>query len=94
MHETHLLDNIFKYFGEQEKLYSTSIKKIYISLSEFGSLSKEHFLEHYRQKSAGTKWESVDIEIKKVPFGPELEITRMEFDREEFKRIYEIRGHK
>jgi len=80
MHETHLLGNIFQYLGKEESLSSRRIKKIHVSLSEFGSISKEQFLEHYKKESVGTKWGSLDIEIKKVPYGPELEITRLDFE--------------
>lgn len=79
MHETHLLENIFQYLDKEERVSSKKIKKIYISLSEFGGISKEHFLEHFREESTGTKWESLEIEIKKIPYGAELEITRLDF---------------
>lgn len=79
MHETHLLGNIFKYLEREEKLSSRKIKKIYLSLSELGGISEEHFKDHYRSVSIGTKWESLDMVIKKVPYGPELEITRLDF---------------
>lgn len=79
MHELHLLEKILKYFDSEEKSSSRRIKKAYISLSEFGSINEEHFMEHYRTKARGTKWEALDIEIRKVPTGPELEITRLDF---------------
>jgi hypothetical protein len=60
-------------------LTSKRIKKIYISLSEFGGISEEHFRQHYKKESAGTRWGDLDIEIKKLPYGPELEITRLDF---------------
>ncbi len=80
MHETHLLEKIFQYLDKEEQISSKKIKKIYISLSEFGGISKEHFLEHFKDESKGTKWESLEIEIKKIPYGAELEITRLEFN--------------
>ncbi len=79
MHEAHLLENIFAYLDKEEKLSSRRIRKIHISLSEFGGISQEHFKEHYRRQSAGTKWESLQIQITKVPYGPELEITKLDF---------------
>lgn len=79
MHDTHLLKNILKYFESQEKLSSRQLKKVNIAISEFGSFSKEHFLEHYRQAVCGTKWEALKLEVDSVPFGPELEITGIEF---------------
>jgi len=79
MHETHILENIFQYLEREEKLSSQRIKKVYISLSEFGHLSEEAFREQYQRKSAGTRWESLEIEIQKVPFGSELEITKLDF---------------
>jgi Zn finger protein HypA/HybF involved in hydrogenase expression len=79
MHELHLLENIFEYLDKEERQSSRRIKKIYISLSEFGGISQEHFKEHYRKESAGTKWENLQVEITKIPFGPELEITKLDF---------------
>lgn len=80
MHEAHLIKNIFQYLGKEEKLSSKKIKKIYISLSEFGSISAGHFKEQYKKESQGAKWESVELEIKRIPRGPELEITKLEFE--------------
>ena len=80
MHETHLLENIFQYLDKEEKQSRRKIKKIYISLSEFSGISESHFLGHYKEKSSGTKWESLDLEIRKIPYGPELEITRLDFE--------------
>lgn len=79
MHETHLLANIFKYLQEEEKASCRRIKKVYISLSEFGGISEEHFRQHYSQEAAGTKWLTLDLEFKKIPWGPELEITKLDF---------------
>ena len=80
MHESHLLKNIFVYLDREEKISSRRIKKIYISLSEFGGMNEERFKEQYKKESRGTKWESIDLEIKRIPFGPELEITRLDFE--------------
>ena len=79
MHDTHLLKHIFQYLESEEKAASKRIKKVHISLSEFGSITKEHFMEHYREASGGTKWEEVERELSAVPYGPELEITKIEF---------------
>ena len=79
MHETHLLENIFKYLDSEEKASSKKITKICIALSDFGGISEEHLREHYKEASFGTKWESLDLEITRVPYGPELEITRLDF---------------
>ncbi len=79
MHDTHLLKNILKYLENQENLSSRQVKKVNIAISEFGSFSKEHFLEHYRQAVSGTKWEALKLEVDSIPFGPELEITGIEF---------------
>jgi len=80
MHETSLIKKIFQYIDRQEKLSSRKIKKIYVSLSEFGGIKEEHFKNHYRNEATGTRWERVDIEIKRIPYGPELEITRLDFE--------------
>jgi Zn finger protein HypA/HybF involved in hydrogenase expression len=79
MHEAGLIKNIFQYLDGEERSSSRDIQKVYISLSEFGGISEEHFKEHYKKESRGTKWESIDLEIKRIPFGPELEITRLDF---------------
>jgi Zn finger protein HypA/HybF involved in hydrogenase expression len=80
MHETHLFKNILKYLDEEEKISSKKITKVYISLSEFGSIRETHLKEHFKEEAAGTKWEGLEIEIIQVPFGPELEIIRLEFE--------------
>ena len=79
MHESHLLENIFAYLDREEKLSSRRISKIHISLSEFGGISEEHFREHYRKDSLGTKWENLQLQITKIPYGPELEIIKLDF---------------
>ncbi|MBM3246570.1 MAG: hypothetical protein FJZ13_04505 [Candidatus Omnitrophica bacterium] len=79
MHETHLLKNIFQYLDKEEKSSAKKIRKIYISLSEFGGISSQHFRAHYREESAGTRWENLKVELHKVPYGPELEITKLDF---------------
>jgi Zn finger protein HypA/HybF involved in hydrogenase expression len=79
MHETHLIDNILGFLEKEERDSSRKIGKIYVSLSEFGGLSKEHFMEHYIDKTKGTRWEALEIEFNKVPCGPEMEITKIEF---------------
>lgn len=80
MHERSLLKNIFQYLDREERASRRRIKKICLSLSEFGGLNEGHFREHYKNESAGTKWEGLDIEINKRPIGPELEITRLDFE--------------
>ena len=79
MHDTHLLKNILKYLQEQEDLSSRKIKKVNFSLSEFGSFNKEHFLEHYQQAVDGTRFKGLEVAVNMIPFGPELEITGLEF---------------
>lgn len=79
MHDTHLLKNILKYFEDQEKLTSRSIKKAYFSISEFGSLTKEHFLEHFSQAVKGSRFRDLKVVVNIIAFGPELEITKLEF---------------
>ena len=79
MHETHIVENILRYLEIEEKSFQKPIKKVSIALSEFGGMSKEHFMEHFKEAVASSKWQSLDIEIKKIPYGPELEITRIEF---------------
>lgn len=79
MHETRILGSIFEYLNEEERAASRKIRKIHITLSEFGGINKERFLGHFKEKSKGSKWEILEIEIKKVPYGPELEITKLDF---------------
>jgi len=80
MHELGLIKDIFQYLDKEEKLSSRNIKKIYISLSEFGGIKEEYFKEQYKKESRGTKWESIALEIRRIPFGQELEITRLDFE--------------
>lgn len=81
MHETHLLEKIFRYLQEEEKKPGPrQIKKVYISLSEFGGIKEEHFRRHFNEAAMGTKWESLKLEIKKIPYGPEIEITKLDFE--------------
>ena len=82
MHDTHLLKNILKYLEDQENLSSRKIRRIFVSISEFGSLNKEHFLEHYKQSVCGTRWQDLEVVLDVIPFGPELEITGLEFAKE------------
>ena len=80
MHETLLIKNIFHYLDKEEKQSSRRIKRICLSLSEFGGISAEHFKEHYKKASLGTKWEALKLEIKSIPYGAELEITQLDFE--------------
>lgn len=80
MHETHIIKNIIKYFGQEEAKSSKKIKKVYVVISEFGNITPEHFMEHYKDESRGTKWEFVDLDIKKIPYGSELEITKLDLE--------------
>ncbi|MDD5439861.1 MAG: hydrogenase/urease maturation nickel metallochaperone HypA [Candidatus Omnitrophica bacterium] len=79
MHERGLVRGIFKYLDEEEAATGRRIKKIYVALSEFGSLTKEHFADHFRAEAHGTPHENTDLAIATVPFGPELEITKIDF---------------
>ena len=79
MHETHITENILKYLAREEGSTQRRIKKICVRLSEFGGISPGHFLEHFRESSAGSRWQGLDVEVQKIPYGPELEITRIEF---------------
>ena len=58
----------------------TDLKSQGFVVSEFGGISEEHFKEHYRKESHGTKWEALELEIKRIPYGPELEITKLDFE--------------
>jgi len=82
MHDTHLFKSIIFYLESQENKTSRKIKKVRICLSEFGSLNREHFLKHYSQAVCGTRWEGLEVVIHTIPFGPELEITGLEFVKE------------
>ena len=81
MHETHLIDNILKYFEKEENISSKTIKKGYIRRSKTGGITKGHFLEHFKETTRGTKWESLKIEISEIPYGAELEIVKIDFNR-------------
>ena len=80
MHETALLKNLFRYLDREENLSSRRIKRIKVSLSELGGINEEHFRDSCKNLATGTKWEALEIEIKKIPCGPELEITRLDFE--------------
>jgi Zn finger protein HypA/HybF involved in hydrogenase expression len=80
MHQTHLLEKILQYLDKEEKSALRRIKKVYISLSEFGGINENHFKGCLKEKSRGSRWESLDIEVRKVAYGPELEITRLDFE--------------
>jgi Zn finger protein HypA/HybF involved in hydrogenase expression len=79
MHETHLFKNLIAYLNEEERVSRRGISKIHVELSEFGGLSSEHFMEHYRAGCKGTRWEHLEIEFSRVPYGPEFSITRIEY---------------
>jgi len=80
MHDTHLFKNILKYLEDQERLSSRKIKKVRLSISEFGSLSKEHLLEHFKEAAASSsRWRGMEVSVDIIPFGPELEIDGLEF---------------
>ena len=79
MHETHIFKNMLAYLEGEEKTASRRIRKLCVTLSEFGGIKDEHFIEHCREAFAGTRWEALDIEINKIPYGPEFEITKIEF---------------
>jgi len=80
MHEIALLKNLFRYLDREENLSSRRIKRIEVSLSELGGINEEHFRDSYKNLAAGTKWEALQIQIEKIPYGPELEITRLDFE--------------
>jgi Zn finger protein HypA/HybF involved in hydrogenase expression len=79
MHNTHIMEDILRYLKQEEKQSGRKIKKIYISLSRFGTLTKEHFLQHFEAASADAWRQALKVEIKEIPFGKELEITRIDF---------------
>jgi len=79
MHETHLFNHLFKYLAQEEKQAKRKISKIYVTLSEFGGMDKEHFLEHFQQACPGKKWLEVEIEFKTVTHGTEFQISRIDF---------------
>ena len=82
MHDTHLLKSILKYLKDQEDLSARKLKRIFVSISEFGTLNKQHFLQHYKQAVCGTRWQELEVIAEVIPFGPELEITGLEFVQE------------
>ena len=79
MHETHIAGNILKYLKEEEDSSQRRIKKICVRLSEFGGISSGHFLEHFREEARGSRWQGLEVEVQNIPYGPELEISRIEF---------------
>jgi|GEM_PF-778933 len=80
MHDTHLFKSILKYLEDQEGSSSRRIRKVQLTISEFGGLSKEHLLEHFKDVvSNNSRWQGLEAEVRIIPFGPELEITGLEF---------------
>jgi len=95
MHDTHLFKSILKYLEDQERLSSRKIKKVHLSISEFGSLSKEHLLEHFKEAlSNNSRWQGLEVEVNIIPFGAELEVTGLELVEESKGRKSEIRKFK
>lgn len=82
MHESHLFKNLVRYLEKEERQSGLKVRKVHVSLSEFGGLSKGHFLEHFRAAVLGTKWEELKFSFKKIPFGPEFQITKIDFEQE------------
>jgi Zn finger protein HypA/HybF involved in hydrogenase expression len=79
MHETRIVENIFKYLKDRQDASRKKIKKVYIAVSEFGGIKEDHLKEHLKQAARGTEWQDLSIEILKAPFGAELEITKIDF---------------
>ncbi|MCG8432178.1 MAG: hypothetical protein MJA29_13535 [Candidatus Omnitrophica bacterium] len=77
MHESHLFRNLLSYLDTEQQTSSKKIRKIRVTLSEFGGITPGHFLGHFRDASHGTSWEKLDIEISRIPYGPEMEITKI-----------------
>ena len=80
MHETDILESIFKYLQDREDASRRKIKKVYMTISEFGGMKEAHLKEHLKRLAAGTKWEALGVELIMIPFGPELEITKIDFE--------------
>lgn len=79
MHNTHIMEDILQYLKQEERRSGKKIKKVHISLSRFGTLTKEHFLRHLKDASSAFRARRLEVEIKEIPFGRELEITRIDF---------------
>ncbi len=81
MHETHIIKNIFQYLQARENSSKKKIRRINITISEFSGLKEAHLRGHLDEESRGTKWENLEVEIVKIPFGPELEITKIDYEK-------------
>ncbi len=79
MHETRLFSHLFKYLAQEEKQAERKITKIYVTLSEFGGMDKEHFLEHFHQACPEGKWQEIELEFKTIAYGAEFQIERIDF---------------
>ena len=79
MHETHLFQNLVKYLDEEERTSDKKISRIHVNLSKFGGLSKEHFLSHFAEVTKASDWKDLKIEFTDIPYGPEFEITELEY---------------
>ncbi len=79
MHETHLFNHLFKYLAEEEKQAKRKISKIYVTISEFGGMDKEHFLSHFRHSCPENKWQKIEVEFKTAAYGAEFQIDKIDF---------------
>lgn len=79
MHNTYLIRNLLKYLETQEDETRRKIKKIHVTLSEFGAVPVRHFLAHFKEAVFGTRWSDMAVAVKKARFGPEFVITKIEF---------------
>ncbi len=79
MHEAHLFQNLIRYLEEEEKASDKKIRKISVNLSRFSGLSKEHFMSHFEEAALNSGGKDIEIDFKEVPYGPEFEITELEY---------------
>lgn len=76
MHETTAIRNMLDAVaGVQRENGSKPVSRIIVELSEFGGWDPEHFRQHFRESVAGTEWEPVTLELRRVPTGPEAKLV-------------------
>jgi Zn finger protein HypA/HybF involved in hydrogenase expression len=80
MHETHLFKHIPAFLAQEEEKSGKKVKTLYATISEFGSFKEPQVHEHVKDALKSSKWEGMNLVVITIPFGPDFEITKIEFE--------------